>query len=86
MTLTLITSFHSVKTVIMDLTAKSVLVVGLARTGMATAKFLKAKGSLVTHHGDEAGRGDEGGVQELKGMDLSMEWGGHRRRPFSDRI
>jgi UDP-N-acetylmuramoylalanine--D-glutamate ligase len=66
----------------MDLNGKKVLVVGLARTGIATAKFLKAKGSLVTT--TEVKREEEmrEAVQELKGMDISTEWGGHRAETF----
>jgi UDP-N-acetylmuramoylalanine--D-glutamate ligase len=66
----------------MDLRGKKVLVVGMARTGIATAKFLQAKGSLVTT--TEVRPEDEmrEPVQELKGMDLSTEWGGHRTETF----
>ena len=32
----------------MDLDGRKVLVVGLARTGLATIKFLRAKGSIVS--------------------------------------
>ncbi|MBM4351662.1 MAG: UDP-N-acetylmuramoyl-L-alanine--D-glutamate ligase, partial [Deltaproteobacteria bacterium] len=32
----------------MDLHGKKVLVVGLARTGLATVKFLKKKGAIVS--------------------------------------
>jgi len=66
----------------MDLKGKKVLVVGLARTGIATAKFLKAKGSLVT--ATEVKPKEEMGeaVQALKGMDISTEWGGHQTEAF----
>jgi len=66
----------------MDLHGKKVLVVGLARTGIATAKFLKAKGSLVT--ATEVKPKEEMGeaVQALKGMDISTEWGGHQTEAF----
>ncbi|PIV20562.1 MAG: UDP-N-acetylmuramoyl-L-alanine--D-glutamate ligase [Deltaproteobacteria bacterium CG_4_8_14_3_um_filter_45_9] len=66
----------------MDPKGKKVLVVGLARTGIATAKFLKAKGSLVT--ATEVKPKEEMGeaVQALKGMDISTEWGGHQTEAF----
>jgi UDP-N-acetylmuramoylalanine--D-glutamate ligase len=66
----------------MDLRGKKVLVVGLARTGIATAKFLKAKGSFVTT--TEVKPKEEMGeaLQELKGMDIKGEWGGHRIETF----
>ena len=62
----------------MDLSGRKVLVVGLARTGVATAKFLKTKGSVVstteTKPKEEMGEA----IKELEGMDIQMEWGGHR--------
>jgi UDP-N-acetylmuramoylalanine--D-glutamate ligase len=66
----------------MDLQGKRVLVVGLARTGIATAKFLKAKGSLVTTTEVKPKEEMEGAVQELKGMEISAEWGGHQIETF----
>ncbi len=66
----------------MDLRGKKVLVVGMARTGIATAKFLKAKGSLVTTTEVKPEEEMEDAVQELNGMDLSTEWGGHRTETF----
>jgi UDP-N-acetylmuramoylalanine--D-glutamate ligase len=62
----------------MDLNGRKVLVVGLARTGVATAKFLKTKGSVVstteTKPKEEMGEA----IKELEGMNIQMEWGGHR--------
>ncbi len=66
----------------MDLLGKKVLVVGMARTGIATAKFLKGKGSLVTTTEMKPEEEMRGAVQELKGMDLSTEWGGHQIATF----
>lgn len=66
----------------MDLKGKKVLVVGLARTGIATAKFLKAKGSLVTTTEVKPKEEMEEAVQELKGLDISTEWGGHQTETF----
>ena len=67
---------------VMDLNGKKVLVVGLARTGLATAKFLKARGAVVTtteiRSKEEMGEG----AKELEGMGLSSEWGGHRTETF----
>src|SRR4030043_1324041 len=67
----------------MDLNGRKVLVVGLARTGLATVAFLKAKGSIVssTEMKPKEEMGDV--VQGLEGMGLSqMEWGGHQSRTF----
>jgi UDP-N-acetylmuramoylalanine--D-glutamate ligase len=66
----------------MDLKDKKVLVVGMARTGIATAKFLKARGSLVTTTEAKPEEEMREAVQELKGTDLSTEWGGHRIETF----
>ena len=66
----------------MDLHGKKVLVVGLARTGIATAKFLKEKGSVVTTSEMKPKEEIGEAVQELKGLDLFTEWGGHRKETF----
>jgi UDP-N-acetylmuramoylalanine--D-glutamate ligase len=66
----------------MDLRGKKVLVVGLARTGIATAKFLKTKGSLVTTTEVRPKEEMEEAIRELKGMDITTEWGGHRVETF----
>ena len=66
----------------MDLNGKRVLVVGMARTGIATAKFLKAKGSLVTTTEVKPKEEMEEAVQKLKGMEISAEWGGHQIGTF----
>ena len=66
----------------MDLKGRKVLVVGLARTGIATAKFLKEKGSLVTATEVKPKEEMDEALQELKGMDIKAEWGGHRIDTF----
>jgi len=66
----------------MDLHGKKVLVVGMARTGIATAKFLKAKGSLVTTTEAKPEEEMKEAAQELKGMNLATEWGGHHPETF----
>jgi len=66
----------------MDLKGEKVLVVGMARTGIATAKFLKAKGSLVTTTEVKPKEEVREAVQELKEMDILSEWGGHQTETF----
>ena len=66
----------------MDLNRKKVLVVGLARTGIATARFLKAKGSLVTATEMKPEEEMKEALEELKGMDIGAEWGGHQTETF----
>ncbi len=67
-----------------ELRDKRVLVVGLARTGVATAVFCAARGALVTateersadHLGDVA--------QQLRGAGCALELGGHRLETFRE--
>jgi len=66
----------------MDLKDKKVLVVGLARTGIATAKFLKAKGSFVTATEAKPREEMREAVEELGGMNIATEWGGHQTETF----
>jgi len=66
----------------MDLKGKKILVVGLARTGIATARFLKAKGSLMTATEVKPKEEMKEAVEELKGMDIASEWGGHQTETF----
>jgi UDP-N-acetylmuramoylalanine--D-glutamate ligase len=66
----------------MDLDGRKVLVVGLARTGVATTKFLKAKGSIVSTTEMKPKEEMKEAVHELEGMDLQMEWGGHQAETF----
>jgi UDP-N-acetylmuramoylalanine--D-glutamate ligase len=66
----------------MDLRGKRVLVVGMARTGIATAKFLRGRGSVVTTTEAKPEGEMREAIQELKGMGLSTEWGGHQTETF----
>jgi UDP-N-acetylmuramoylalanine--D-glutamate ligase len=66
----------------MDLKGKKVLVVGMARTGIAAAKFLKEKGSLVTTTEVKPKEEMKEAVESLRGMNVSEEWGGHQTEAF----
>lgn len=66
----------------MDLLGKKVLVVGMASTGIATVKFLKAKGSLVSTTEMKPKEEMRKAIQELDGMEISSEWNGHRIETF----
>jgi UDP-N-acetylmuramoylalanine--D-glutamate ligase len=66
----------------MDLRDKKVLVVGLARTGVATIKFLKAKGAVVSATETRPKEEMEEAARELKEMDVPIEWGGHHTETF----
>jgi UDP-N-acetylmuramoylalanine--D-glutamate ligase len=66
----------------MDLCGRKVLVVGLARTGLATATFLKYKGSLVSTTEMKPKEEMREAVQEFEEKGFLMEWGGHRTETF----
>jgi UDP-N-acetylmuramoylalanine--D-glutamate ligase len=66
----------------MDLDGRRVLVVGLARTGLATARFLGAKGSIVSTTEVRPREEMEEVIQDLDGLDVRMEWGGHQTETF----
>jgi UDP-N-acetylmuramoylalanine--D-glutamate ligase len=54
----------------------------MARTGVAATKFLKSKGSVVTTTEVKPEEEMTEAVQELNGMAISTEWGGHRAETF----
>jgi UDP-N-acetylmuramoylalanine--D-glutamate ligase len=66
----------------MDLKGRRVLVVGLAQTGLATARFLKQKGSIVS--ATEIRPKDEmtQAVRVMEELAIPVEWGGHREETF----
>jgi UDP-N-acetylmuramoylalanine--D-glutamate ligase len=67
-----------------ELRSKRVLVVGLARTGVATALFCAARGAKVT--ATEARAENEIGeaLVPLRAAGVSLELGGHREKTFLD--
>jgi UDP-N-acetylmuramoylalanine--D-glutamate ligase len=66
----------------MDLHGRKVLVVGLARTGVATVKFLQAKGSIVSTTERKPIGEMKDLIKELEGTDLRTEWGAHQTETF----
>ncbi|MBM4305422.1 MAG: UDP-N-acetylmuramoyl-L-alanine--D-glutamate ligase [Deltaproteobacteria bacterium] len=68
----------------MDLHGKKVLVVGLAKTGLATVKFLKERGAIVSTSEVKPEREMKEVLQELKKYSISMEWEGHSVKNFLD--
>jgi UDP-N-acetylmuramoylalanine--D-glutamate ligase len=66
----------------MELKNKRVLVVGLARTGVATALFCAAHGAIVTatESRTEAEIGES--VAQLRSANVSLELGGHHEKTF----
>ena len=66
----------------MDLRRKRVLVVGLARTGVATSFFSAARGARVTAT-DSRGETEIGEtVAKLKEAGVALELGSHREKTF----
>jgi len=66
----------------MDLAGRKVLVVGLARTGVATVKFLQSKGSIVSTSEAKPEEEMKEVWQELRPTGILMEWGGHTVEHF----
>ena len=66
----------------MELAGKNITVVGLGKTGMALARFLKKRGAVVvvTDMAAEENLGPH--VQELRQMDIALEAGRHRPETF----
>src|SRR4051812_12415862 len=68
----------------MDLRGKRVLVVGLARTGVATAKFCAARGARLSAS-DSRSEEEIGPVlSQLKEIGCTLELGGHTSPFFTD--
>ncbi len=67
----------------MEIANKQILVVGLARTGIAAARFLRRRGAAVraTDVAAEAALGS--GVAELRALDIDLALGGHRVEDFT---
>ncbi len=66
----------------MDLRGRKVLVVGLAKTGLATVKFLKERGAIVSTSEVKSEEEMKEVAQELGKESISTEWGGHTLRQF----
>jgi UDP-N-acetylmuramoylalanine--D-glutamate ligase len=67
----------------MDLRRKRIVVVGLARSGIAAARFLHQRGAIVaaTDRAEEDRLGPE--IKTLTGMGIQLELGGHRPELFT---
>ena len=67
-----------------DLQGKRVLVVGLARTGVATALFCAARGARVTATDSRTESEIADSVAKLRDAGVVLELGGHREQTFLD--
>ncbi len=61
----------------MDLHGRKVLVVGLAKTGLATVRFLREKGAIVSTSEARPEEEMKEVASELRGFSIVAEWGGH---------
>jgi UDP-N-acetylmuramoylalanine--D-glutamate ligase len=66
----------------MELKNKRVLVIGLARTGVATALFCAARGAVVTATESRAESEIGDCIAELRAAGVSLELGGHQEQTF----
>lgn len=67
----------------MELKNKKVLVVGLARTGVSTARFLVSKGAKVRVSDSSPEDRLAKSLEDLKGLDLEIETGRHTEEWFT---
>ncbi|MBI5048985.1 MAG: UDP-N-acetylmuramoyl-L-alanine--D-glutamate ligase [Deltaproteobacteria bacterium] len=68
---------------VLELRGKKVLVVGLAKTGISTAKFLHKRGAVVTAT-DIMPASKIKGIDDLQNANITVETGGHSIRHFSN--
>ncbi|HEX5681089.1 MAG TPA: UDP-N-acetylmuramoyl-L-alanine--D-glutamate ligase [Desulfobacterales bacterium] len=67
----------------MEIANKKILVVGLARTGIAAARFLRRRGAAVRATDMAAEAALDPGVAELRALDIDLALGGHRVEDFT---
>src|SRR5438046_6891299 len=68
----------------MELNGKRVLVVGLGRSGVASALFLKSRGALVTVSDAKSSEQLREEIPALLDQGIAVETGGHGERTFQD--
>jgi UDP-N-acetylmuramoylalanine--D-glutamate ligase len=67
-----------------ELKGKRVLVVGLARTGIATVRFCANLGAIVTATDEQPEERLATAVQTLRAVGIALEFGGHRSEIFEN--
>lgn len=65
-----------------DLKDKRILIVGLAKTGVSLAQFLKKNGAAVTISDHKSRAELTSHLEKLDGMDITLELGGHTPKTF----
>ena len=66
----------------MELQGKNVLVVGMARTGIASARFLLGRGARVTISDAQGAEEQAAACRELAENGVVLETGGHQLKTF----
>jgi UDP-N-acetylmuramoylalanine--D-glutamate ligase len=66
----------------MHINGQHIVVVGLARSGLAVARFLKARGARVTVTDQAAEAGLAAFVEQARQLGIELELGGHRQSTF----
>lgn len=65
-----------------DLKDKRILIVGLAKTGVSLARFLKNNGALVTISDHKSRAELTSALEKMDGLDVHLELGGHTPKTF----
>jgi UDP-N-acetylmuramoylalanine--D-glutamate ligase len=65
-----------------ELKDKRVLIVGLAKTGVSLARFLNRHGALVTISDHKSKAELSGHLEQLEGLQVTLELGGHTPKTF----
>jgi UDP-N-acetylmuramoylalanine--D-glutamate ligase len=65
-----------------ELKGKRVLVVGLAKTGVTLARFLKENGAAVTISDHKSKAELTGFLEQIEGLEVQLELGGHTPKTF----
>ncbi|MFH1980779.1 MAG: UDP-N-acetylmuramoyl-L-alanine--D-glutamate ligase [Pseudomonadota bacterium] len=68
----------------MDLSGKQVLIVGLGRSGVATARFAAARGARVTVNDAASREALEAPIREMAALEIDVISGGHPVEAFTD--
>ncbi|MBX7232361.1 MAG: UDP-N-acetylmuramoyl-L-alanine--D-glutamate ligase [Bdellovibrionales bacterium] len=65
-----------------ELSGKRILVVGMAKTGVSMARFLKKYGAIVTISDHKSKAELTSSLEKIEGLDVQLELGGHTPKTF----
>jgi len=66
----------------MNIQGKHIVIAGLGKSGMATARFLSSRHARVTVTDMAGEQALKSNLEQLKGMDIRQELGGHQVKTF----